>query len=495
MLKKFIQDIAKYSLSQLLPALTAFITTPILTRLFAPAEYGDWALTLSVSSFLVALAASGFGSAVIRFYPAHKANSTLNTFFTTIAVTTSAVVFLLAVVSYLMIEIVKSHLPAAIIRYLPLIIFIFIAQSLFTIFLSIIRAQARSGLFTLFQLLMIYGSLVLGLLLVIGFDFRIDGLLWGTILTIALTLPVLIIVTIKGVSIQLKHFCFPDAMQIIAYAWPLALGSVAMWGLRLSDLFIIGLSWSEREIGLYSVSYNISAKSIELLVGLFLLSVSPLLMNTWENEGQMAAEKTLTMVTRVYLILCIPATVGLSILAFPIVALLTSPEYYEGYKIFWLVASSSFVWGLANIAQMGMAIKKRTLHLGANQIFAAILHIVLALFLVPRFGYAVAAVTTLVGYTTLLILHSLASRHHLIWRFPFRTLRNVLIASFIMGATSFGIYQLSGNASTGSPGFLLLSVIVSIPAYFTFLWLLKEANENERNSVIRVFKKVMGKEG
>jgi O-antigen/teichoic acid export membrane protein len=59
-----------------------------------------------------------------------------------------------------------------------------------------------------------------------------------------------------------------------------------MWGLRVSDLFIIGLFRPEREVGIYSVSYNISSKSIELLVSMFLLGVSPILFRTWENEDR-----------------------------------------------------------------------------------------------------------------------------------------------------------------------------------------------------------------
>ena len=139
-----------------------------------------------------------------------------------------------------------------------------------------------------------------------------------------------------------------------------------MWGLRVSDLFIISLFRPERDVGLYSVSYNISAKSIELLVALFLLNLAPLVYSTWESEGQEATEKTLTMVTRVYLILCLPAAVGLSVLAFPFVAFLTAPDYYEGYRIVGFVVFSSFAWGLSNIAMMG-AIKKKTRRIGSQQ--------------------------------------------------------------------------------------------------------------------------------
>lgn len=493
MLKKFIKDIARYSLSQLLPALTAFITTPILTNLFAPEEYGKWALTLSISSFLVALTASGLGSAVIRFYPAYKARSSLTTFFSTISITTGVVTVAAAAVASFILFLFRNFFPSALVEFLPLIVFIFIAQSIFTIYMAVMRAQERSSVFTTFQLLLNYGGLGVGLLFVIGFNFRVDGLLLGTLLTLILIVPSLFYFATKGFGVQIRHFQMADALQMVDYALPLTLGSVAMWGLRLSDLFIISFFSSERAVGLYTVSYNISSKSIELLVTLFLLSVSPLLMNTWERDGQEATEKTLTMVTRVYLIVCLPATVGLSVLSFPFVALLTSPEYYEGYRIFWLVALSSFVWGLANIAQMGMAIKKRTRRLGANQIIAAVIHIGLAVLLVPRFGYAVAAATTLVGYSVLLILHTLSSRPHLPWHFPFATLRNVLAASSVMGLITYMVYGLSGKANDVSIVYLVLSVLAAVPSYFFLLWVFGEIKEKEKEFIFQFWQRFSAK--
>jgi len=492
-LRKFVKDIAIYSPSKFLPALTAFITTPILTRLFPPAEYGYWSLAASVAGFLVALAVSGFGSAALRYYPAYRAKSTLNVFFATIGISVGTIIIVVAGVSLLTFLLCKEQISPALYPLLPLAIMIFIAESIFTVFIVVIRAQERSGLFTILQLLRYYSSLGIGILLVMVLGFRVEGLLWGTFLTLVLTLPFLIRMATKGVGIHPQHFHLADAQQIWHYTWPLTLGNVAMWGLRVSDLFIISLFWTERDVGLYSVSYSISAKSIELLVALFLLSVSPLVYSTWENEGQEATEKTLSMITRVYLILCLPAAVGLSVLAFPFVALFTTPDYYEGFKIVGFVVFSSFTWGLAFIASMGITIKKKALRLGINQIIAASIHIGLQLLLVPRFGYTAAAISTLIGYTVLFVMMTLGSRPYLTWRFPFRTLRNVMVASVLMGLAARGIYGLSGAWNKGSPIYLFLSIIVAVPTYFVCLWLLGEVKKEEKQRVLQLWFKVTGR--
>jgi O-antigen/teichoic acid export membrane protein len=388
----------------------------------------------------------------------------------------------------------KDFLPFALVKLAPLIVLIFVVQSIFDVFLSVMRAQDRSGSFTAFRLLVNYGSLGLGLLLVIVFGFRVEGLLWGTFLILVLLVPFVIFLAINGVGIHPQYFNRRDAHRIWQYAWPLTLGNVAMWGLRVSDLFIIRAFRPERDVGLYAVSYNISAKSIEMLVSLFLLSVSPLVYRTWESKGKAATEETLTMVTRVYLVLCLPAAVGLSVLAFPFVALLVAPDYYEGYRIVGFVAFSSFAWGLSNIALTGIAIKKQALRLGTNEIAAAFSHIVLQLLLVPSFGYIAAAISTLIGYIVLLILHTLASRPHLNWVFPFRTLRNVIVASVVMGLATWSMYGLVSDGIKMSPVCLFLSIIVAVTSYFACLWWLGEANEEEKNTVMQLWYRLTAKE-
>jgi len=495
MLRKFIKDISIYAPSQFLPALTAFITTPILTRLFPPDEYGYYSLASSTASFLLALAVSGIGSSVIRFFPLNKVRGTLDVFIATVSVFTGALISIITVFSFLILFFFKAFIPPALIQFFPIIILIFVAQSITSVFMAAERAQEHSGSFTTFQLLTYYGSLGLGLLLVIVGGLRIEGLLWGAFIANIVLLPFLIFLATKGIGIHPLLFQFTDAVQIWEYGWPLALGNVAMWGLRVSDLFIISSFRSERDVGLYSVSYNISSKTIDLLVSLFLLAVGPLIIRTWETEGLEATEKALTMITRVYLILCLPASVGLTILASPFVALLTTPDYYEGAKIVGFVVFSSFAWGLSFIASMGITTVKRKTHsLAANQIIAASVHIGLQMFLVPRFGYIAAAISTLIGYTVLLILQTLSSRPYLTWRFPFITLRNVIIASAFMGLVAWGINGLSGAGNNGSPIFLFLGIIVAIPVYFAGIWLLGEANADEKKKLLQYWHTLMKNE-
>lgn len=493
MLKNFVRDLLTYAPSKFLPALTALITTPILTRIFPPAEYGNYALALSASALFVVLSATGLGAAVVRFYPAYAAKSALNVFFATTGVFASFAITALALVCWVALLLLKSHIPSALSSLLPLVILIAIVQSVFSISISALRAQGRIRSFTSFSLFVTYASLGIGLLSVWALNFRVDGLLWGSILGYLMALPFLVRLAIKGVGFHPRLYRLSDALLMWHFAWPLALGNVAAWALQLSDLFIIRSFRPEQEVGLYSVSYNISSKSIELLVSLFMLSAGPLLMNTWEKEGRAATERALTMVSRVFIILCVPAAVGLTVLAFPIVALLTVSGYYPGAKIVGFVVFSILAWGLAFIASMGMAIKKKTIRLGSIQIIAASIHVGLQLLLVPRYGYIAAAISTLIGYTTLLVLMTLGSRAYLTWRFPFRTLRNALVASALMGLAAGRIYRLSQSGNKIPPVSLLLIIVAAVPIYFLCLWFLGEAKMEEKQRILKLWAKIVAR--
>jgi O-antigen/teichoic acid export membrane protein len=328
--------------------------------------------------------------------------------------------------------------------------------------------------------------------LVIVFGFRVEGLLWGEVLALALAFPFLLLLTTKGVSIRPQHFHLPDALQMWRYAGPLALGNVALWGLRLSDRYIIGFFRPLSEVGLYSAVYNITGKSIDMLVALFLLSMGPMVMNTWESQGREATEETLMMITRLFLIVCLPAAAGLSVLAFPFVALLTAQAYHEGYHIVGYVAFSSFTWGLSQIAGRGLLIGKATRRFAINQFLAVLVNLGLNLALVPRFGFVAAGSTTLIGYGALFALHAYASRRYLTWRLPFRTLRNVVIAAVCMGLAVWGICGMSGNGDEVHPAYLLLSIVVAVPIYFVSLLLLGEANEEEKTAAKHLWYRVAG---
>lgn len=494
MLERFIKDILTYLPSKFLPALTGLITAPILTRLLIPAEYGNWALAIGVSDFLFALACSGIGASVIRFFPAYRTRSELDYFFVSLISTTGLTIIVASLLSFLLLFIFQTKIPATLYPLLIISILIFIVQSVFTIFSEVARAQNRSSLYTWYNLIFYYGSLGLGIFLLVFFKLGVKGLMLGTLAIVVVALPFLLHTTLQGIQLSWRYLRNSDIFELWRYAWPLALGNIAFWGLRISDRYVIGLFRNEAEVGLYSAVYNLSDKTINILVTLFLLSMGPLVHTVWEEQGREATEKTLAMVTRLFLIICLPATIGLSILALPFISIFTGSAYHEGYRIVGYVAFSAFAYGLAQIVSRGTLIAKQSGKVGINFIVSAVVNVGLNVLLIPKYGYIVAGVTTLIGYALLFTLQTISAHPYLTWHFPFITLRNILLASTIMGLTAWGVFLFAGKGNPESVLALFLSVFTGALTYFIALWLLGEVNEEEKLKILQFWNSVTRKE-
>jgi O-antigen/teichoic acid export membrane protein len=488
--RNFTKLLVSYLPARLLPALTGFILTPLITRLFTPAEYGYWALAGGVSDFLYALACSGIGASVVRFFEAYRVKSSLNEFFSSLAASLGLSILPAITTSLVVLYLFQSRIPKTIYPLIQIAVLIFAFQSVFNVLANLMIAQQRSAAFTTFQLLNRYGGIAAGLAFVLVFGYRIEGLLWGTLLVLALCIPFMIHWAVKVLDIRIGRAGGLHVRKIWEYGFPLAVGNMAMWGLRLSDRYLIGFFRPEPEVGLYSAAYNLSGKSIEILAALFSLSTFPILVKVWENEGREAAEKALALFTRLYLLLGIPAAAGLSLFASPFLSLFAARSYHEGYRVVGPVAFSAFFWELALIAGFGLLIQKKTQAIAANQIAAALLNVGLNLLLIPRYGFVVAGITTLAGYLALFVLQSLASRRYLTWRFPVKSLRNILAATTLMGALAYGVYGLSGSQADLRPGHFLFSIALAVPVYFGALWLLGELNETERGAASRFYRRL-----
>ncbi|GMV32616.1 MAG: hypothetical protein DYG85_03145 [Chloroflexi bacterium CFX1] len=492
MTKSFLRDMLVYLPTKVLPALTGLITTPILTRIFLPEEYGDWALALGVTDFLFALAMSGIGTAALRFFPAYKVKNNLSGFFSNVLAMTAVVSGGMSVLAALGLVLFRGRINAALFPLLWISVLMFAVNSFYTIFMEVSRVQQKSGLFTRVNLTNYYGGLIIGLILVLVFGLRVEGLMYGTVLVQILALPLLIRTTMQGVRVGADLLDASSMSAIWSFAWPLAFGNTAFWGLRLSDRFVIEFFRPGVEVGLYSAVYNISDRTINLAVTLFLMSLGPLVANSWEAQGRENTERLIARLSRLFLLICLPITVGLSSLALPFITLLTGEAYHDGYRIVGFVAFSTFAWGLSRIACWGLILNNKTFRFAMNQLLAGALNIGLNILLVPVYGYAVAAVTTLVGYSLLLILQAHASRKYLTWKLPLGTVLRVGGAALLMGVVLYGANMLDVGNTDLIP--TLGKIALGASVYAVALLAFGEITAEEKGAAQRLVFKLIGRE-
>ena len=475
MIRDFVKDLLKYLPAQIAPALVGLIAIPIVTRLFPPADYGNYVLVIATVSVLTTIV-GWLSMSIIRFYPACERDGRLPELYGTVIKWLLISVIALAAIFSGVIFAARAKLGNQL-YYLMLIgTLVFVLSATFETLQQFLRARRQVAWYSSFSIWQSVARLGIGIALVVTFSFGIDGLLWGAVLSSAIAIPLLWKSAIGKKIPWEKDSSVELAKEMAKYGFPLVVGNLAAWILSLSDRYILEFFRGAHEVGIYSASYAISEKSILLLSSLFMLASGPIGMNIWEKEGEKKSQEFVSKLTRYYLLICLPAVVGLSVLARPVIDVLTAPEYYQGFRIVPLVALGGFFLGLQQRFQAGLAFHKRTNLIMIGIIASGLLNLGLNFLLVPRYGYMAAAVTTVISYAFLLVAMIIVSRRYFVWEFPLKSFAKIALASGVMGAVVYPV----GNSFTSSTLLnLILGTCVGVVVYCLMLFLLREPQKEE----------------
>ena len=483
MIKELFKDSAKYLPSMAVPALVGLIAIPIITRLFPPEVYGNYILVIATVSFLSTIAVAWLGSSTIRFYPAYELNGELNKFYSVLLKLTISSVGAVSILFLIILFLLESQVSVSIVSLMRIGVLLFIVSSFWSVLLNVLRAKRNAGWYSALSIWTSVAGLGIGLAMVLILHTGIEGLLWGAIISIVIAIPLLWKISLGIPSLKDGNVRSQMGWEIAKYGIPAMGINVLTWAQSLSDRYILEFFRDSQEVGIYSASYAISERSIFFITSLFLLASSPIGFSIWERQGVKASQEFMKKLTRYYLLVGLPAAVGLCLLAKPITHLLVAPQYYLGYRIIPLVAFGAFFVGVAHRFTIGLSYHKRTDLLMLCYLGSVVLNVALNFIYIPKYGYMAAAGTTFVSYAFLLLSAIFVSRRFFVWEFPFRSLGKVICASGVMGAVVYPV----GNNLTASP---LINLIVSIPigvtVYAMVLFLLGEIQANEKKAVRQV---------
>lgn len=486
--RSFVNDFLKYSPAHLLPALAGLITIPILTRLFSPEDFGHYILVISTISVLTILT-GWLAMSVVRYYPIAARDDRLESISASATAGLFVSVMTIAIVFYAILSLAK-HSLGEYFYYLMLIgLVVFALTAAFEMFQSFLMARREATWYSLFSIWRTMAGFGIGIGLVAAFGFGVEGLLWGSAVSVAIALPLLWRRAIGRIP-KINNISAEFVKEMAKYGTPLVAGNLAAWILSLSDRYILEIFRGSHEVGIYSASYAISEKSILLLTSLFLLASGPLSVQIWEKDDEQKARDFVSSITRYYLLLCLPAAVGLSVLAIPVTDVLVSEEYHEGFRIIPFIAFSVLLFGLQQRFQASFIFYKKTGYLMAVIVVAGLANVGLNLLFIPKYGYMAAAITTLIGYINLLVIMIISSRRYFIWGFPFKSLAKAIMASAIMGAAVYPI----GNSLTSSPLLNLFSgIFAGAIIYIVMLLLLHEIQNEEVQLIRKLGDKILGR--
>jgi O-antigen/teichoic acid export membrane protein len=404
---QFLKEVVIYGIGDVLLKATAFITLPIYTRLFTPADYGAWSYAMSAVGFLSSILALGSDSSYARYFFAAQTLREKQ------EITSTWVIFLAgwSLVGVVLCLPFTKHLsqwsfgsPA--LHTLYVLALLAVPCTLINqVCGQVLRNQFHAHLFTTLNALTALLTVGLSLLAVVVLQWGIVGLVSGTLAAAVLMLPV----RLWTARTMLRPvFSIPWLRKLLAYGIPLVPTSVAYWILSLSDRLVLGKLSTFEQVGLYAVANSLT--SVLALINHALGQAwSPHAMRVYEEQRDVAPVfygRVLTYLLAGFGLLC----VGFTAFAPEVMVMLSTPPFYPAALAVGPLALGVMASASTQITALGVTLSKRTVYFSICAWIAALLNVGLNVWLIPRWGMVAAAWTTALAYVTMSVGYFAASQ-------------------------------------------------------------------------------------
>lgn len=403
-IKRVFKDTAVYGLGSLLPKAAGIILVPIYTRFLLPHDYGIMSLASIITTIVGSTLILGQNGALTLYLRSTQSETTEEDRRRLLfSVTVFTLAFAAAII--LLIFPFGPQVIAALFGSNGITFYPYVAIALATALIgmplmllqAVNRAQGKARVYSTFQIAAFAVNTTFTILFVVALRQGALGSLKGTLVAACTLAPVALWLLGRQMS---ARFSADWLRRSLAFGLPLVPHALAGWALTFSDRTILGRFTSLKEVGLYSLAYNIS-----MVMNLISQSINqawgPIYYDLASTDDGRAK---LPRLTTVYAVTVVFAGMAYMLFAREALMVLASQRYWEAAALVPVIVAAYVCFALYSVVSTGIFFAKKTKWVASISGAAAVVNIGLNLWLVPRFGMWAAAVNTLVAYSLMAII-------------------------------------------------------------------------------------------
>jgi len=441
-------------------------SVPILTRILTPSEYGVYSLVATSVALAAPIFYVTFAMSIIRFYPEYEDAGDLRTVFST---TLKYVPHFLVLILGVVLPIAAFALPLGSNRgIICLGIAVFALMVPFYILLTFLQAGQRARTYAILFLFVFAGRYLAGAALAKWAGAGVNGVFIAWFAALVIVVPVELVVLNVTRRFRWDAYSSKLMKQFFSYGFVIVFANISSNILSSSDRYLVQAFRGSTEVGLYSVVYTLAVDAFTVVLTALQLGAAPVIMQTYEREGQEATSALMTSITRYMLILLIPSMVGLYLLRTRVIHVLTSAQYLPSATAILPLALGIFFYNLGWVPAYSLYVKKKTKLTLVPVLAAAVLNIGLNLVLIPKYGFVSAAWSTMIAYVVYLVIMTALSEKYMHWVFPVAGMLKATAASAVMGVALYFLNKIPVAGLGGLVICLVGGTAVFIAAAFLF---------------------------
>lgn len=396
-LKKYFIALTKdsviYGLGNAILKILAIIAAPILTRIFAPADYGVISLIASIISFLSLFLIFGMDTSIFMSYNQEKTAKK--------EVISSGFWFLVYWDALLVGLCVLFAGPISNLIFKTNGYGFYLALAFTTAFFTLLtnytktifRIQFQAKTFALISI--IGGILITGLsiLFVAWFKLGLYGYFLGGLIGTILKFLVALYLVKNQLSWKWSGV---RAREMALYGSMLVPAALSYYVFNLSDRFFVNHYRSLDELGLYSMAANLTG-----LLPFFAIALSkawlPMVFKLFFDEPKVF-HRFVPRIFIYYLIFFMVLALAVSLFGLEILMLLTVPKFFGATAAITPLALAMVFSATVQITSIGIYVSKQTKLIALSSALAAGVNLLANFLLIPKYGMVGAGWATAISY-------------------------------------------------------------------------------------------------
>lgn len=427
--KRIVTDVFIYGISDLALKASAFITMPVYTRIFTTADYGVINFLSTTQAILIGLISLGNVNVYHRFYFDAKNHEEIKELTSTwliflILWSLAAIFFLFPFVNIfleLMIDEGKNSTANIFaIATIPLIII----SSLFN---QVLRNQFRAKLFSLLNILTSLLSISLGLVLIVLFGFKVEGIFIGLFTSYCTFIFIRLWFVRELIQFSVS---ITKLKELLKYGIPFVPFSLSAWIFNGADRYMIAHLSTLSELGLYSVGFNIASvlMLINSAVGQSWAIHALSIYAEQKNEASILFGRMFTLILLLFSFL----GVGIVLFGNELLYLLASNEFMDSKHVILPLVLSFIAMSTTQVTGLGISIAKKTKYFAYIGWLTAVVNVWLNYLFIPKYGMVAAGWSTCASYIIVTISYGVISHQFIKTQYQWNKIVAALIGVIVV---------------------------------------------------------------
>jgi len=428
--QKFARDVGLIGAVQILTNLSSFFLLPIITKSLGTYDYGLWAQINITVSLISPLALMGLSMSFVRFLSSETDKEKIREAVYSILFFVTVSGLLASFLLYMFAEPLatfgfKESEATYFIQAGSLLILLNVIEPITLFYFRVFRQIKKFSYFTLVEA---FGKLLL-ILVLLKMGYGLLGVIAAILLIQGAIILIAFLTIISQIGFVIPRFTY--LREYLQFSLPLTPNTLVRWVTESSDRYLVTYFLGLNSVGIYSAACSFGSL-IQLFVSPLQLILLPELSKLYDENNIDEVIIYMSHSLRYFLLITLPAVFGLSALAKPLLSIFTTQDFLSGWLVIPIITLSGLLAGIVQIFVNTLLIVKKTEIPTYINFAAAILNVLINLFLIPLIGIVGAAISTLIAYFFMAILCTHMSLKYFKHDFYFHDIAKSVLSSVTM---------------------------------------------------------------